>query len=162
MTEPYNYTGDPYEEAVEDQRRIEEEKRAREKPETQYLTGKPAIVVQEPKRLPAAMKNMTVSQATLRAEDLIQRFMAVLAVAWPTKAEWLMVEYGLDVEPLDIDGEAAVEQLGQEEASWLISDLFDALGEVAPEGCGFGAHEGDGALFGFWEYDVEEAEVTPQ
>lgn len=38
-------------------------------------------------------------------------------------------------------------------APTLMDALVDALEEFAPEGTYFGSHEGDGACFGFWEYE---------
>ena len=38
-----------------------------------------------------------------------------------------------------------------DEARYILSDLFDALDEIAPKGCYFGASLGDGSDFGFWE-----------
>ena len=39
----------------------------------------------------------------------------------------------------------------------IIAELQDALGEFSPPFCHFGAHEGDGADFGYWpNFDVIE------
>jgi len=37
--------------------------------------------------------------------------------------------------------------------TWALDSLFDSLGEYSPEGHYFGAHEGDGSDFGWWEID---------
>lgn len=41
-------------------------------------------------------------------------------------------------------------EIWHEEADELIGELADHLDDFAPEGCAFGAHEGDGSDFGFW------------
>ena len=38
---------------------------------------------------------------------------------------------------------------------WDLEVLFDLLNGLAPEGYYFGAHEGDGADFGFWKTEEE-------
>lgn len=80
----------------------------------------------------------TVSEGTLRADDLIPRFIAVLAEVQPEIAGGRELEY---------------EEAGDNEESkrWVLRGLFDALDEIAPLGFYFGAHPGDGANFGFWE-----------
>lgn len=103
----------------------------------------------------------TVIYGTMRPEDLIPAFMDQIS---------LMIEHGHPtIEPKD--GQEAVQAVGaihaglgaieraaehpeyfeSEDASWDLETLFDILNSLAPEGYYFGAHEGDGSDYGFWE-----------
>lgn len=85
----------------------------------------------------------SVSWGTHLPEDLIPRFIDVLAQLDEDKAEAFRAELPEDLEPNDPYWES-------EEAQWMLEELFDTLNEFAPEGYYFGAHEGDGSDFGFW------------
>jgi len=43
-----------------------------------------------------------------------------------------------------------------EASGWLLEALFDALDDIAPRGCYFGAHPGDGSNYGFWHNEDPE------
>jgi len=85
----------------------------------------------------------TVSEATLRPQDLIQAFL------W--ELDWL----GEDISQWEreIPEDEDSEWWDTEEPNWILDELFDALNEHAPELCYFGAHVGDWADFGFWPID---------
>lgn len=77
----------------------------------------------------------TLIHGTLRFEDLAPAFAAELnrlgtAVTLPDNFNQLSPD---------------------EQAEW-VDTLIDKLDAHAPEGHYFGAHEGDGADFGFWQY----------
>lgn len=96
----------------------------------------------------------TVSQATMRPQDLIPTFLDELEALWPWKAAYLRREYpeyddNLDDTALFWNSDAAMR---------LLPDLLDALNEVAPPFCSFGARQADGADYGFWyDWDYVEA-----
>ncbi len=87
----------------------------------------------------------SVSCGTTRTKDLIPAFEGVLDAAG--------VDYN-DERPAVVDKLLADKELTDDEldqvSAYLDETLFDLLDEVAPEGCYFGSHDGDGADFGFW------------
>jgi len=97
------------------------------------------------------LKPGSYSEATLRDEDLLNAFFSALESVDPAKyretlagcAETYTAEDGL------IDDEFAGE---------LVEELIDLLNAYTPEGCYFGAHEGDGADFGVWPIEDDEPE----
>ena len=103
----------------------------------------------------------TVSHATLRSEDLIETFRDELrhlvgkdnsfAAILTDCDNWLASTGNNESERDDLDF------CGSE----LINEMIDALNELAPAYCYFGAHEGDGSDFGFWPC-MEMIEELPQ
>lgn len=90
----------------------------------------------------------TVSEATMRPEDLIPAFTEVLEQYWPEKAKELADEYSDIYAAMDGDDDVYLSEL--DGTDWLLDSLFDALEEIAPDGFTFGAHPGDGSDYGFW------------
>lgn len=88
--------------------------------------------------------NSSVSHATLRPADLIPTFLEVLKTApeYPELFKTLPLSGALDGDH---------DWYGTEDAAWLLDDLFKTLNQYAPDGFYFGATEGDGANFGYWQ-----------
>lgn len=88
----------------------------------------------------------TVIHGTMRTQDLIPAFLDVAQKIAP-------VEYAQMVSAIPAyafeDDDA--EWWTSDEAHYMLEELFDLLDRCAPEGCYFGAHEGDGSDYGFWE-----------
>ena len=94
---------------------------------------------------------MVVSKATLRLQDLIPAFLSALRERDPAAYAQIMVSGAIPAHALEDDD---ADWWQSDDAHFLLDELFDALNETAEEGEFFGAHEGDGSLFGFWS--VEE------
>jgi len=124
----------------------------------------------------------TVSEGTMRARDLVPAFMDVLAKYAPDV--WLRIKsdiasefnilnydclFGLDGEcnqegycghclHNDSPGNCTLDRDDvwySEMMSWILNeDIWDAMNDITPDGCYFGAHPGDGSDYGFWQ--VEE------
>lgn len=85
----------------------------------------------------------SVSHATMRRQDLIPRFIEEL--------EWLGVDpETIEWPPTDAIDDDAHPWWISDDVGRLLNELFDRLDKFAPEYCYFGAHEDDGADFGFW------------
>ena len=82
------------------------------------------------------LRDKSISSGTMRTEDLFPRFVAVLRQYNPEEAK----QYD-GIDPASIP---------DPEVADLMDRLFNSMDTIAPEGCYFGAHEGDGADFGFW------------
>lgn len=92
------------------------------------------------------LRDRSVSSGTLKSEDLIPKFLGVLKT------------YGKDKYDKYIKENPEVEDwknLDEETMGWVVDELTDLLNEIAPDGCYFGASEGDGADFGFWSMSNE-------
>ena len=93
----------------------------------------------------------SVSEGTMRDEDLISSFtwelehyLQRLRLTRDQRKQFTdLVRECNDWEPHDDTGE---------DGSVLVGELFDALDEIAPPHCYFGASDGDGASYGFWPY----------
>jgi hypothetical protein len=95
--------------------------------------------------------NSVISEGTLKTDDLITKLLNFIAdqnegLASEITNEWVDVIKGI----LSLDNETRDFDQEQE----LLEHLFNVMDAIAPEGCVFGSHDGDGACFGFWEVEV--------
>lgn len=92
------------------------------------------------------LKNVSLSEATMRPEDLIPCFISSLRQIAPENLGLMSslneMEYDLENNP---------QYFENENSQFDLDYLFDTLNEYAPEGYYFGAHPGDGSDYGFWE-----------
>jgi hypothetical protein len=105
----------------------------------------------------------TVSEGTNRAEDLIPQFMQLIAMHDMLKANDLIDMVKVEHPEVDITHTESMNHYVEntdDDITWidcmLWEDLFDYMSEIAPEGCYFGSHYGDGACYGFWLDEEKE------
>lgn len=97
-----------------------------------------------------ALKDKVVSDGTLKPEDLIPKFLNALKHDETAHAKFLKG----NPEILEIQ---SWDDVDDETKSMLVDELTDALNDIAPDGYFFGASDGDGACFGFWQVDPDES-----
>jgi hypothetical protein len=95
--------------------------------------------------------NTTVSEGTLRTEDLAKAFLAVIGEHDPQIKETILEEWN-DVLFAMIDPNS---ERDSEQEMFLVQHLFNVMDAIAPEGCVFESLEYDASCFGFWV--MEEA-----
>lgn len=103
------------------------------------------------------LKDICISSGTLRAEDLLPRFMGILKDYAPEKFNEFIKGYP------ELDGweeflEADWRIISDDTKMNASDDLFGLLNDIAPEGTMFSSTEGDGADFGFWSVEEKRGE----
>jgi hypothetical protein len=108
----------------------------------------------------------SISEGTMRTEDLLPRFLNVLAQAEPEHSAVVEMRnvYAAATTLSESEGHISPDDVldlvgfwDSEHTSYLLNeDVFNALNEVAPEGTYFGSSEGDGASYGFWYSDCSD------
>ena len=91
-----------------------------------------------------AEPNDTVIHATLRSQDLYPAFMDVIR----DTPEYVQLMQAVPAYAQDDDDS---DFWDSEEMSWIMEELFDVLDSYAPDGYYFGANEGNGSDFAYWE-----------
>ena len=104
------------------------------------------------KELSPEWKNSVISEGTLKTSDLITKFLNFIADHNDSLANEIADEW-VDVISSMLGASNAPRDYEQEQE--LAEHLFNVMDAIAPEGCVFGSHEGDGACFGFWEVEAE-------
>lgn len=98
-----------------------------------------------------------ISSGTLRPEDLLGAFLFALEDLKSPHAGRFnanLISYGFGYSQCGVCGMGNREDwpdgFDDDTAEEIIGEMADALNDHAPPYCYFGAHEGDGACFGFW------------
>ena len=85
--------------------------------------------------------NTSVSSGTMIDEDIVAACES-------------FVEYSDDLSEAAKEFWAA--KKGSLDREWILNEtIWDAMNEIAPEGCYFGPHPGDGCDFGFWQSEED-------
>ena len=87
------------------------------------------------------LRDVPVIEGTQRTEDLFPVMYGILKEYAPELANDF-AEYAEDDS-----------WMNTEDAHFVMEDLFNALCDIAPEGCYFGGSDFDGASYGFWSDD---------
>jgi hypothetical protein len=100
----------------------------------------------------------TISHGTLRTVDLVDAFVGELAEL--ARGPSITADEALLIREAHQWLEVEEDNRDEEEGAEIVNALIDALNDHAPIYCYFGAHEGDGADFGFWP-DIHAIEELP-
>lgn len=106
----------------------------------------------------------SVSTATLRTEDLMPAFADELSIMEMSETGVKLLREVEQFLGAPEDSFLLCPSFGtlpdweSEKADTLTNELADALNEYAPPHMWFGAHEGDGADFGWWPTDFDNCE----
>ena len=97
------------------------------------------------------LKGMVVSEGTMGVNALIRKYLGVLETYAPDNYK-AYIEANPELKDKDV-----WMALDVQDKSYIVDELADELNKIAPEGYYFGASEGDGACYGFWEVESDES-----
>jgi len=101
---------------------------------------------------PWEWRDCSIPSGTMRPEDTVPAMVAALHELGYSSGHWKRAhDQFRTIEPTEERLVAAVLHGTDEEVAESVQWLAECLNDVAPEGCYFGAHPGDGADLGFWE-----------
>lgn len=84
--------------------------------------------------------NVSLSWGTMKSEHLIDAF-EIFAIETDDKELQELIDKWRESED-------------EEEKHWILNeDIWDYLNDIAPDGCYFGGHPGDGCDYGFWNFE---------
>lgn len=95
-------------------------------------------------------RNVSVSSGTMRTQDLLPVFLSTTRVVAPAVYEQLMTGPFGYIPAFAMDDDDS-DWWVSADADYKLEELFDVLTEYAPDGFYFGAHQGNGSDYGFWE-----------
>lgn len=115
-----------------------------------------------------------ISADTLNPEHLMPRFIDVLSERLeqltfapgadaPNRVQWqgtMQDRLGAIEARMALGMDREIRYFESEACEWDMEWLQERLSECAPEGTFFGASEGDGACFGFWDMETETDECV--
>lgn len=93
-------------------------------------------------------KNSSISHGILRTQDLLRSFASELE-RFDVDNSVLVDRARADADIIDANDDGH----STENANDTLESLFNELDALAPDGCYFGAHPGDGSDFGYWEIE---------
>jgi hypothetical protein len=95
------------------------------------------------KQIENTYRNTVISEGTLKTESIIENIARWNGNnAQDKKTSKLICDFYDAICDADVPGD------------FVLDEIFERLNNIAPDDCYFGAHEGDGALFGFWDLEV--------
>lgn len=97
----------------------------------------------------------TVISGTHRTQDLIPAFLETLQAVDPAGYTQWAFTAPFGIVPGYAQEDPDSEWWSSDDAAWTVEALIEALDAAAPAELYFGAHEADGADYGFWVYQVD-------
>ena len=104
-------------------------------------------------QLPDTWRNTSISHGTMIAEDIVDAITRTIPDPYLAPIDAAITEFNC---LRSFDADCRIPDKYAENASYILNeDIWDHLNSIAPEGCYFGSHPGDGADYGFWECEEE-------